>query len=82
MTSKIVLGLAAAAALGLTGAAQAQVTTTQSHMRPNGAVATTTTRTGPYGSASTRTVDRPNGTRVVARVRFISAVSRPGTNQL
>ena len=30
-------------------------------------MATTTTRTGPGGTANTRTVDRPNGTQVVTR---------------
>ena len=40
MKSTLILGLAAAATLGLAGAAQAQTTTTESHMRPNGAEVT------------------------------------------
>ena len=67
MNSTLIFGLAAAATLGLAGAAQAQTTTTESHMRPNGAEVTSATRTGPGGSATTRTVTRPDGTQVVHR---------------
>ncbi|HEX7710500.1 MAG TPA: hypothetical protein VF418_06135 [Sphingomonadaceae bacterium] len=72
MTSKLVIGLAASAlgigALGIAGGAAAQVTTTSTtHMDANGAVHTTTTNSSPGGTKSIRTVDRPDGTRVVTR---------------
>lgn len=60
--------LAAIAALGLGGAATAQMTTQEQHVAPNGTVRTTTTHEGAMGTRSTTRVDRPDGsTRIVQR---------------
>ena len=68
---KHLLTIGLALTLGLAGAATAQPTmTTRSHMTPNGAVHTTTRVDTNHGTAVTRTVDRPDGTRrVVQRTR-------------
>lgn len=54
-------------ALGLAGAAHAQTTTTTQQTMPNGTTRTTTHVDTPDGSAATRTIDRPDGTRTVVR---------------
>jgi len=60
--------LAAMAALGLGGAAAAQMTTQEQHVAPNGTVRTTTTHDGAMGTHSTTRVDRPDGSsRVIQR---------------
>jgi len=67
---KRLLTIGLALTLGLAGAATAQTTSMQSsRMSPNGAVHTTTRTVGPGGTAATKVVDRPNGTRVVTRSR-------------
>lgn len=53
-------------AFGLAGAAHAQTTASQQTM-PDGSVRTTTHVDTPDGSASTRTIDRADGTRTVVR---------------
>lgn len=69
MKRLITIGLAALT-LGFGGIASAQTTTSTSHMNPNGSVHTTTRTVAPGGVATTRTVDRADGTRVVrTRVR-------------
>jgi Ni/Co efflux regulator RcnB len=65
MNNLMAIGLGCLA-LGLAGAAQAQTTTTQQTM-PNGNTRTTTHVDTPDGSASTRTIDRADGTRTVVR---------------
>ena len=54
-------------ALGLAGSAQAQSVSTTQQTMPNGNVRTTTHVNTPDGAASTRTVDRADGTRTVVR---------------
>ena len=65
----LTIGLACLS-LGLAGAASAQtMTTSHSHVAPNGSVHTTTRVRGPGGTAAVRTVDRADGTRTVTRTR-------------
>lgn len=53
--------------LGLAGTAQAQMTSTTQKTMANGAVRTTTKIHTVNGSASTHTIDRPDGSRTVVR---------------
>ncbi|HSQ96367.1 MAG TPA: hypothetical protein VLM18_09795 [Croceibacterium sp.] len=75
MKRLITIGMAALM-LGIGGVAAAQTSTmTNSHMNPNGSVHTTTRTETPVGTATTRTVDRADGTRVVrTRVRESDSV--------
>jgi len=67
---RLVLIGAAALALGLVTTANAQMTTTtNSQTMPNGNMRTNTQVMTPDGSAATRTVDRPDGTRTTVRSR-------------
>jgi hypothetical protein len=53
--------------LGLAGTAQAQTTSTTQRMMPNGNMRTTSRTNTMGGSATTRTVDRADGSRTVVR---------------
>ncbi|MBW8785476.1 MAG: hypothetical protein JF593_12710 [Novosphingobium sp.] len=66
--NRIILIGAATLSLAISSMATAQVTSTEREM-PNGNVRTTTRVDTPSGTAVTRTIDRPNGTRTVIHRR-------------
>ena len=68
MKRLLTLGLAICA-FGLANTATAQMTSSTTAIGPNGGVRTTTRTVTPNGTATTRTVDRPDGTRTVTRSR-------------